>query len=182
MERNISIGLVIALVLTCIGAFWMSSHSSDGGGFLLDFLKNNTNTTTADNSTTNNTYTNSTINETINSTIENITDNSTAEISFDASAVYDANTSSVLISITSDRENITVDELNITYFYSLDLPDGAVGMPTPGHINEENVTLPTVVEVPTNENAIALSYYLDILCGNETYRVPAEGAYNVSLG
>ena len=181
MERNITAGLIIALVLTCIGAFWMSSHSSDGGGFLLDFLKNNTNTTTADNSTTNNTYTNSTINETINSTIENITDSSTA-ISFDASAVYDANTSSVLISITSDRENITVDELNITYFYSLDLPDGAVGMPTPGHINEENVTLPTVVEVPTNENAIALSYYLDILCGNETYRVPAEGAYNVSLG
>ena len=171
MERNITAGLIIALVLTCIGAFWMSSHSSDGGGFLLDFLKNNTNTTTADNSTTNNTYTNSTINETINSTIENITDNSTAEISFDASAVYDANTSSVLISVNA-KENITVD--GITAFISYDNTNFTQA------VSQTNITLPNIIEVPVDGNATIL-YYLDILYDNMTYRVPAEGSYNVSL-
>jgi len=72
MERNITAGLIIALILTCIGAFW-SSHSSEGGG-LIDFLQNS-NTTTADNSTTNNNYLNDTY---TNSTIKNTTtDNST---------------------------------------------------------------------------------------------------------
>ena len=166
MERNITAGLIIALVLTCIGAFWMSSHNSDGGGFPLDFLKNHTNIT---NST-------DVINTTINQT-ENIT-----EITFEAVADYVNATNTVLVSVSSSNENITVDELHLTYFYNLNLPDGVVGMPAPGHINMANVSLPTVVEVPTNENAIALSYYLDILCGNESYRVPAEGSYNVSLG
>ena len=83
MERNITAGLIIALVLTCIGAFWMSGNSDGSGGFLLDFLKNNTNTTT--------------------------TANSTITLSFLTSAVLDNSTNSSIISIDASDENITVD-------------------------------------------------------------------------
>ncbi|ADC69814.1 conserved hypothetical protein [Methanocaldococcus sp. FS406-22] len=167
MERNITIGLIIAFILTIIGAFYMS-HSSDGGaGFLLDFLKNHT-----ENASTNSTdVINTTINETapINQT-ENITDNST--ISFDASAVYDANNSVVLISVSASKENITAD--SITAFVSFD----AINFTEAASL--ANVTLPTVVEISNITQNATVYYYIDIMYNGTAYRLPAEGAYNIT--
>ena len=161
MERNITIGLIIAFILTIAGAFIMYKSDDGGAGFLLDFLKNHTENIT--NST------NSTINETINQT-ENITDNST--ISFDASAVYDNATNAVLISISASKENITVDRIDVMTSYDDFNYTTAKTL--------ENTILPTVVEVPANENATM--YYFVVVNYNGTgHRVPAEGAYNVSL-
>ena len=176
MERNITIGLVIALVLTCVGAFWMSGNSDGSGGLLLDFLQNNTdntNTTTADNSSIN-----ETINNTLtdNSTLNNST-NSTTVINFSASAEYSPENNIVLVSVYAD-ENITVDELNISYIYSLYMPDD---IPEPRHISMTNVSLPTVVEVPVQDYATAVSYSLNILFANGTYQIPQDGEYVVNI-
>ncbi|ACV25392.1 hypothetical protein [Methanocaldococcus fervens] len=164
MERNITIGLIIAFILVVAGAFLMHKDSGNGG-FLLDFLKNHTeNTTTADNST---------INGTINETATNITDNSTGieEISFDASAVYGNATNAVLISINA-KENITVDLIQVfASFNNINFTK----------VKEvSNITLPTVVEVPANENATVMYYYLDIMYNGTEYRIPSEGAYNIT--
>ncbi len=171
MERNITIGLIIAFLLTCIGAFWLSSHSSGEGGFLLDFLKNVDNST---NSTVNNTI-NTTINETINNTRDktNSTINETINVSFSADAVYDNNTNSVIVSITSDKENITVD--NIALFTSYDNANFTKAK------SLDNVTLPTTIDVVPEENKTILYYYVEILYNNATYRIPEAGAYNVTV-
>ena len=179
MERNITIGLVIALVLTCVGAFWMSGNSDGSGGLLLDFLQNNTdntNTTTADNSSIN-----ETINNTLtdNSTLNNSTNSTTVNINFSASAEYSPENNIVLVSVYAD-ENITVDELNISYIYSLCqyMPDD---IPEPEHISMTNVSLPTVVEVPVQDYATAVSYSLNILFANGTYQIPQDGEYVVNI-
>jgi hypothetical protein len=162
MERNITAGLIIALVLTCIGAFWMSSHSSDGGGFLLDFLNNNTNTTTADNST---------INETINNTL---TDNSTTlTLSFLTSAVFDNSTNSSIISIDASDENITVDSTVLfTSYDNINFTEAAI---------LTNATLPTTMTVPVNVSYSEIYYYLEISYNNATYRIPEDGTEVLNL-
>lgn len=159
MERNITIGLVIALVLTCIGAFWMSSNGDGSGGFLLDFLKNNTNTTTADNST---------INETINTTINDTIDNSTIAISFLTSAVFDNSTNSSIISIDTSEENITVD--SIVLFTSYD----NANFTEAGSLT--NTSLPTTITVPVDTSYSELYYYVGVMYNNATYRVPENGS------
>ncbi len=165
MERNITIGLVIALLLTCIGAFWMSSNGDGSGGFLLDFLKNNTNTTTADNSTINNTYTNSTINETINTTINDTIDDSTIAISFLTSAVFDNSTNRSIISIDASEENITVSQIAV--FTSYDNTTFTESY------NATNITLPTTATIPIiNDTATELYYYTTVLYNNTIYRIP----------
>jgi hypothetical protein len=162
MERNITIGLVIALVLTCVGAFWMSSHSSDGGGFLLDFLKNSTtNTTTADNLT---------FNETINQTT-NTTDNLTVvnQLSFSIAAIYDNSTNSSLVSITSSQDNISVSQIAV--FTSYDNTTFTESY------TANNVTLPTTATIPIiNDTATELYYYTTVLYNNTIYRVPENGS------
>ncbi|WP_018153469.1 hypothetical protein [Methanothermococcus thermolithotrophicus] len=176
MERNITIGLVIALVLTSIGAFWMSSHSSEGGGFLIDFLQNS-NTTTADNSTTNNTYlndtyTNSTINNTStdNSTVnETVTDDNstTLTLSFLTVAVFDNSTNSSIISLEASETNITVDNILLfTSYDNINFTEAA---------SLTNTTLPTTITVPVNTTYSEIYYYLEVLYNNTTYRVPTNG-------
>jgi len=164
MERNITIGLIIAFILVVCGAFFMSSKDTNGG-FLLDFLKNHTENLT---NSTNSTLINSTINETINQT-ENITDNSTS-ISFDATA--DCINNSILISVSASKENITVD--GITAFISYDNNNFTEAA------SLTNVTLPTVVEISNITQNATVYYYLNIVYGNMTCRVPAEGAYNIT--
>jgi len=169
MEKNITIGLIIAFILVICGAFLMHKDSGNGG-FLLDFLKNHTeNTTTADNSTINETI-NQTINETATNITENTTNNSTA-ISFDATAECINNT--VLISVDANKENITLDEIAAFISYNNANFTQAV--------SQNNVTLPTVIEISPEENATVVYYYLELLYNNMTYRIPTEGAYNVTL-
>ena len=167
MERNITIGLILAFILVVVGAFFINKDSGNGG-FLLDFLKNVDNST---NSTINDTIT---INGTINNTTDetNSTINETINVSFIADAVYDNNTNSVIVSITSDKENITVD--NIALFTSYDNANFTKAK------SLDNVTLPTTIEV-TPENKSILYYYVEILYNNITYRLPSAGAYNVTL-
>ncbi len=163
MERNITIGLVIALLLTCIGAFWMSSNGDGSGGFLLDFLKNNTNTTTADNSTINNTLTdNSTVNETV-------TDDNSTTLSFLTSAVFDNSTNSSIISIDASEENITVDSIVLfTSYDNINFTEAA---------SLTNTTLPTTATIPiTDDTATELYYYITVLYNNTIYRVPENGS------
>ncbi len=163
MERNITIGLVIALLLTCIGAFWMSSNGDGSGGFLLDFLKNNTNTTTADNSTINNTLTdNSTVNETV-------TDDNSTTLSFLTSAVFDNSTNSSIISIDASEENITVDSIVLfTSYDNINFTEAA---------SLTNTTLPTTATIPIiNDTATELYYYTTVLYNNTIYRVPENGS------
>ncbi|AEF96057.1 hypothetical protein [Methanotorris igneus] len=180
MERNITIGLIIALVLTCIGAFWMSSHSSEGGGFLIDFLQN----LTADNSTTNDTYlndtyTNSTINETINNTDnstvnETVTDDNstTLTLSFSTAAVFDNSTNSSIISVDASKENITVGIVLFTSYDNANFTEAA---------SLANVTLPTTITVPVNTSYSEMYYYLEILYNNVTYVIPENTTEVVNI-
>ena len=164
MERNITIGLIIAFLLVGVGAFIMQGKD-DGAGILIDFLKNHTNKTDI----------NSTINETINQTIsENITDNSTAigEISFDAIADYNVNNSILLISVNANKENITVNE--IAAFISYDDANFTEAA------HQENVTLPALMEISNITQNATVYYYLDIVYNGTNYRLPAEGAYNIT--
>ena len=170
MERNITIGLIIAFLLVGVGAFIMQGKD-DGAGILIDFLKNHTNKTDI----------NSTINESINQTIsENITDNSTdiGEISFDATANYINN--SILVSITADKENTTIDDLKLIYWYDTDSSELYV-LP-PRVINYSNITLPTVIEIPdVPEDASVMTYCLDLHYNGTEYRIPSEGDYTIPL-
>jgi hypothetical protein len=174
MERNITAGLIIALVLTCIGAFWMSGNSDGSGGFLLDFLKNNTNTTTADNSTINETINNTlTDNSTVNETATD--DNSTTlTLSFLTSAVFDNSTNSSIISIDASDENITVN--NIVLFTSYD----NINFTEAGSLT--NATLPTTITVPVNMSYSELYCYVDVVSNNATYRAPENGTENLNIG
>jgi hypothetical protein len=133
----------------------MSSNGNGSGGFLLEFLKNNTNTTTADNST---------FNETINTTI-NTTDSTT--LSFLTSAVFDNSTNSSIISIDASEENITVD--SIVLFTSYD----NANFTEAGSLT--NTSLPTTITVPVDTSYSELYYYVNVEYNNATYRVPENG-------
>ena len=138
-------------------------HNDGGTGLLLDFLKNHT-----ENITNSTTAINETINQTTNSTI---TDNSTA-ISFDAIADYNVNNSILLISVNANKENITVNE--IAAFISYDDANFTEAA------HQENVTLPALMEISNITQNATVYYYLDIVYNGTNYRLPAEGAYNIT--
>ncbi|MCS3900839.1 hypothetical protein [Methanococcus voltae] len=158
-NKNITIGLIIALVLTCVGAYWMGGHSGDGGGFLFDFLKNKN---TTDNSTNNDTKNNTLINDTlINSTINQTTNNT---INFITSAVFDNSTNNSVISIEASSENIIASQLTIFTSYTNDSFIEAY--------SSSDVSLPKVVTLAVNANNSNLYYYINVEYNNNTYRIP----------
>jgi len=174
MDRNITTGLIIALILTVAGAFLISSNNGDGG-FLLDFLQNSNTSTGDNNSTINNSYinnTNSTINQTTNDTQLNNT-NSTITLSFITAAVFDNSTNSSIISIDTSEDNITVDSIVLFTSYNNSNFTEASSL--------ANVTLPTTITVPVNISYPELYYYLEILYDNITYRVPENGSEFINI-
>jgi hypothetical protein len=150
----------------------MSGNSDGSGGFLLDFLKNNTNTTTADNSTINETINNTlTDNSTVN---ETVTDDNSTTISFLTSAVFDNSTNSSIISIDVSEENTTVSQIAVfTSYDNTTFTESYIAT---------NVTLPTTATIPiTNDTATELYYYVDVEYNNVTYRVPENGTEILSI-
>jgi len=171
MDRGIMVGLIIALILTILGAFLICSNNGDGG-FLLDFLQNSNTSTSGDNNSTNNSYinnTNSTINQTTNDTQLN---NTNSTISFITAAVFDNSTNNSIISIDTSN-NITVDSIVLFTSYNNTNFTEASSL--------ANVSLPTTITVPVNMSYSELYYYLELLYNNTTYRVPENGSEFINI-
>ncbi|MCS3922590.1 hypothetical protein M2325_001286 [Methanococcus voltae PS] len=160
LDKNITIGLVIALVLTCVGVYCINGNGGDGGGFLFDFLKNKNTTNNSTNNDTNNN--NTLINDTlINSTINQTTNNT---INFITSAVFDNSTNNSVISIEASSENIIASQLTIFTSYTNDSFIEAY--------SSSDVSLPKVVTLAVNANNSNLYYYINVEYNNNTYRIP----------
>jgi len=174
MNREILVGLIIALILTCVGAYWITSQGNGDGGFLLDFLRSS-NTTVEGNLTSNNTYLNET-NSTINNTVNNTpADNSTiTTLQFLTTTVFDNSTDTALISVNAS-ENITVDSMVLFTSYN-NINFSEIETYT-------NVSLPTVLTIPVNTSYSILYYYLEILYNNMTFRIPENSseALNITI-
>lgn len=104
-----------------------------------------------------------------------ITEENTTEetaISFTAVSDFNSTSGTVLFSLSASEENTTADVLLFTSYDNTSFTNT---------VNSTALELPGTFEFTTNSTETDLYYYLDIVCDENTSRLPAEGAEWINI-
>jgi len=105
-----------------------------------------------------------------NDTEENITEETV--ISFTAVSDFNSTTGIVLFSLSASEENTTADILLFTSYDNTTFENT---------VNSTALDLPGTFEFTANSTETDLYYYLEIVCDDNTSRLPAEGAEWINI-
>ncbi|MBM7408436.1 hypothetical protein [Methanococcus maripaludis] len=110
--------------------------------------------------------------ETVEITVENTTEETVDLLTFTAVSDFNSTTGTVLFSLSASVENTTTDVLLFTSY------DNTTFTNT---VNSTALDLPGTFEFTANSTETDLYYYLEIVCDDNTSRLPAEGAEWINI-
>ncbi|MBB6067902.1 hypothetical protein HNP97_001412 [Methanococcus maripaludis] len=110
--------------------------------------------------------------ETVEITVETSTEETVDPLTFTAVPDFNSTSSVVLFSLSASEENTTADILLFTSY------DNTTFTNT---VNSTALDLPGTFEFTANSTETDLYYYLEIVCDDNTSRLPAEGAEWINI-
>jgi len=110
--------------------------------------------------------------ETVEITVETSTEETVDPLTFTAVSDFNSTSSVVLFSLSASEENTTADVLLFTSYDNTTFENT---------VNSTALELPGTFEFTANSTETDLYYYLEIVCDDNTSRLPAEGAEWINI-